>query len=121
VSLDGAPSGEDEGVSGAEILAGSVESAIDDEINLSQEVGFLRDAILELKDQERTVLSLYYYEDLKLHEIAVALGVTESRVSQIRTKALSNLRSRLAPLREPATTAPRRRTPRFVPQLAAAV
>jgi RNA polymerase sigma factor for flagellar operon FliA len=43
---------------------------------------------------------LYYYEELKLREIAEVLGITESRVSQIRTKALQTLRHRLKPLRE---------------------
>jgi RNA polymerase sigma factor for flagellar operon FliA len=48
------------------------------------------------------VLSLYYFEELKLHEIAKVLGLTESRVSQIRSKALTTLRGRMAKLREPA-------------------
>jgi RNA polymerase sigma factor for flagellar operon FliA len=52
-----------------------------------------------LKDQERVVLSLYYFEELKLHEIAKVLELTESRVSQIRSKALSKLRVELKPLR----------------------
>jgi RNA polymerase sigma factor for flagellar operon FliA len=46
------------------------------------------------------VLSLYYFEELKLHEIAKILGLTESRVSQIRSKALGKLRTELSPLRE---------------------
>ena len=55
-----------------------------------------------LKEQERIVLSLYYFEEMKLHEIASVLGLTESRVSQIRTKALGRLRTELAHLRLPA-------------------
>ncbi len=46
------------------------------------------------------VLSLYYFEELKLHEIATVLDLTESRVSQIRSKALGKLRGELKPLRE---------------------
>jgi RNA polymerase sigma factor for flagellar operon FliA len=46
------------------------------------------------------VLSLYYFEELKLHEIAKVLELTESRVSQIRSKALAKLRVELKPLRE---------------------
>jgi RNA polymerase sigma factor for flagellar operon FliA len=45
------------------------------------------------------VLSLYYFEELKLHEIAKVLELTESRVSQIRSKALGNLRKLMAPVR----------------------
>jgi RNA polymerase sigma factor FliA len=44
--------------------------------------------------------SLYYFEELKLHEIAAILELTESRISQIRSKAISRLRARMAPLRE---------------------
>jgi RNA polymerase sigma factor for flagellar operon FliA len=72
---------------------------IEEKITHNQEVVLLRDAILRLAKQERTVLSLYYFEELKLHEIAKVLGLTESRVSQIRSKALGNLRKVMAPLR----------------------
>jgi RNA polymerase sigma factor FliA len=78
------------------------EHGIDDLLNFEQEVDVLREAILELKDQERLVLSLYYYEELKLHEIATMMELTESRVSQIRSKAISKLRTMMAPLREAA-------------------
>jgi RNA polymerase sigma factor FliA len=48
-----------------------------------------------LPEKERTVLAMYYYEELNLRQIAEVLHVTESRVSQIRTKALGRLRERL--------------------------
>jgi RNA polymerase sigma factor for flagellar operon FliA len=83
-----------------ELLSGDEEDAIEEKLTLTQEVDFLRDAIFRLKEQERTVLTLYYFEELKLHQIATILELTESRVSQIRSKALSKLRSELAPLRE---------------------
>jgi RNA polymerase sigma factor for flagellar operon FliA len=84
----------------ADFLTVEDDSGIEDILNLEQEVDVLRDAIMELKEQERLVLSLYYYEELKLHQIAAVMGVTESRVSQIRSKAISRLRSVMAPLRE---------------------
>ena len=56
-------------------------------------------ALLDLPDQERTVLALYYFEELRLHEIAEVLGLTESRVSQIRSKALRTLRGACRTLR----------------------
>jgi len=59
----------------------------------------LADAINRMPDRERLVLTLYYYEGLTLAEIGDVLGVTESRVCQIHTKAILQLRSRLA---EPA-------------------
>ncbi len=82
-----------------EFLSGENDEGVDDRMSKEQEVGLLREAILGLKDQERTVLSLYYFEELKLHEIAEILGLTESRVSQIRSKALGRLREKLAPIR----------------------
>jgi RNA polymerase sigma factor for flagellar operon FliA len=55
----------------------------------------LAKAIARLGERERTVLSLYYYENLTLAEIGEILGVTESRVCQIHTKAVLQLRTRL--------------------------
>ena len=56
----------------------------------------MRQEIKQLPDRERTVLVLYYEESLTLAEIGDILGVTESRVSQIHSKAVLQLRSRLA-------------------------
>jgi RNA polymerase sigma factor for flagellar operon FliA len=56
----------------------------------------LAQAIMQLGERERTVLSLYYYEGLTLAEIGEILGVTESRVCQIHTKAVLQLRARLS-------------------------
>ena len=56
----------------------------------------LADAINRMPDRERLVLTLYYYEGLTLAEIGDVLGVTESRVCQIHTKAILQLRCRLA-------------------------
>ena len=63
----------------------------------------LAGAIARLPEREKTVLTLYYYEGLTLAEIGSILGVTESRVCQIHTKAVIQLRSRMAASeREPA-------------------
>ena len=56
----------------------------------------MRAEIRKLPDREKLVLSLYYDEGLTLAEIGQVLGVTESRVSQIHTKSVLHLRSRLA-------------------------
>ena len=56
----------------------------------------MRAEIKNLPERERTVLVLYYEENLTLSEIGEVLGVTESRVSQIHSKAVLQLRSRLA-------------------------
>ena len=63
----------------------------------------LADAINRMPEREKIVLTLYYYEGLTLAEIGQVLGVTESRVCQIHTKAVLQLRSRIAASeREPA-------------------
>ena len=49
-------------------------------------------AIDSLNDKERTVISLYYYEGLKAKQIAGILEISESRVSQIHSKALIKLK-----------------------------
>jgi RNA polymerase sigma factor FliA len=71
--------------------------SIDEILDQEERVALLAHALTELSDQERTVLTLSYYEELKLHEIATVLRVTESRVSQIRSKALARLRGAMAP------------------------
>jgi RNA polymerase sigma factor for flagellar operon FliA len=59
----------------------------------------LADAIDELPEKERLVLTLYYYEELTMKEIGLTLGVVESRVSQIHSSAVLRLRSALASLK----------------------
>ena len=65
----------------------------------SLDVGDLKDriadAIAALPEREKLVIALYYYENLTLREIGEVLGVTESRVSQLHTKAVLRLRSRM--------------------------
>jgi RNA polymerase sigma factor FliA len=84
----------------AELLSGDEDDSIEGELNREEEVGLLREALMELKEQERVVLSLYYFEELKLHEIATILELTESRISQIRSKAIQKLREKMGILRE---------------------
>jgi RNA polymerase sigma factor FliA len=55
----------------------------------------LTDAIASLPEREQLVVALYYYENLTLREIGEVLGVTESRVSQLHTKAVMRLKSHL--------------------------
>jgi RNA polymerase sigma factor for flagellar operon FliA len=53
------------------------------------------DAIARLPEREKLVIALYYYENLTLREIGEVLGVTESRISQLHTKAVLRLRGHL--------------------------
>jgi RNA polymerase sigma factor for flagellar operon FliA len=60
----------------------------------------LADAISKLSDRERMVITLYYYEELTSKEIGKILGVSDSRVSQLHTKAILRLRGRLSRIKE---------------------
>ena len=65
-------------------------------LSQSQTVGRIAKAVNALPKQERMIVSLYYYEDLNMKEIGGILGVSESRVCQVHTKATSNLRANLS-------------------------
>jgi RNA polymerase sigma factor for flagellar operon FliA len=58
----------------------------------------LAEAIQNLPDRERLVMSLYYYEEMTMREIGLALGVVESRVSQVHASAVVHLRAALKDL-----------------------
>ncbi len=57
----------------------------------------IAEAIAALPEREKLVVALYYYENLTLREIGEVLGVTESRIYQLHTKAVLRLRSKLGP------------------------
>ncbi|MBD0330923.1 MAG: RNA polymerase sigma factor WhiG [Thermoleophilia bacterium] len=63
-----------------------------DEAELKEAIG---EALARLPEREKLVVTLYYYEELTLREIGEVLGVTESRVSQLHTKAILRLKARL--------------------------
>jgi RNA polymerase sigma factor FliA len=63
-----------------------------DQVNRRQ----LADAIAQLGSRDRVVVTLYYFENLTLAEIGRVLGVTESRVCQLHTRAVLRLRTKLA-------------------------
>src|SRR3989454_6254528 len=65
------------------------------ELGVSELKDRLANAIARLPEREKLVIALYYYENLTLREIGEVLGVTESRVSQLHTKAVLRLKARL--------------------------
>jgi RNA polymerase sigma factor FliA len=67
----------------------------------------LAEAISELPEKEQRVLALYYYEELTMKEVGAALGIGESRVSQIHSLAMVRLRARLNFLTPPAASGAR--------------
>ena len=66
-----------------------------DRIDIEDLKEIMNGAILRLPPRERLVIALYYYEELTLKEIGSILNVSESRISQIHTKAIVRLRSKL--------------------------
>jgi RNA polymerase sigma factor for flagellar operon FliA len=86
----------------------------------------LAGAIADLPDRERLVMTLYYYEEMTMREIGLALGVVESRVSQMHASAVMHLRAALRdlaarsardrlPLTSAARDGPKGRTPQLPP------
>jgi len=97
-SLDQAVASDGPGAILGDTIADERVPSFEDLLSHEQEVEHLKRAITRLKDQERTVLALNFFEELKLHDIARALGLSVCRISQIRTAALGKLRHELAPL-----------------------
>jgi RNA polymerase sigma factor for flagellar operon FliA len=103
VSLDGSVTMDHPEAASLEETLSDTSAAVPGEaLGHEETVATLRHAIGMLPPKERTVLALYYYEELNLRQIAEVLHVTESRVSQIRTQALKRLRQRLSPTTERA-------------------
>jgi RNA polymerase sigma factor for flagellar operon FliA len=67
-----------------------------DALDVTETKELIADAISRLPEREKLVITLYYYEELTLREIGEVIGVTESRISQLHTKAILRLKSRLA-------------------------
>lgn len=74
----------------------------DDKLRCSSEIAdinefkkLLEEAVVALPEQEKMVLVLYYYENMMLKEIGQIIGLSESRVSQIHSKAIMRLKKRL--------------------------
>jgi RNA polymerase sigma factor for flagellar operon FliA len=65
-------------------------------LSQNQNAEIIAAAIKTLPERERMIVSFYYYEELNMKEIGGILGVSESRVCQIHTKATANLRTALA-------------------------
>jgi len=65
-------------------------------IEIAEIKDILADSIDKLPEKEKLVISLYYYEEMTLKEISAIMGVSESRISQLHTKAILRLKGKLA-------------------------
>lgn len=98
-SLDQPARADHPGATLADAITDDRSPSVDDLVTQEQELALVREAIAGLREQERTVLALSFYEELKLQEIARVLGLSVCRISQIRTAALARLRLQLSGLR----------------------
>ena len=57
----------------------------------------LSEALSGLSEKEQQIITLYYYEEMTLKEIAQTLEVSESRISQLHTRALKKMKDKLGP------------------------
>ena len=86
---------EETGLSPADLISDDSTTQLD-AIESMQQKKRLAEAIDKLPERERQVIALYYVEELTMKEIAEVLGVTESRVSQLRSQAAARLRATLS-------------------------
>ncbi|MEZ5739186.1 MAG: RNA polymerase sigma factor FliA [Burkholderiaceae bacterium] len=87
--------GDEEGDGFLARYSGEATPALMDVLRDSQFRDALEEAIGLLPEREQYILSMYYEQDMNLKEIGAVLGVTESRVSQLHSQAVSRLRTRL--------------------------
>lgn len=89
---------DDEGESLSDALANVIDENAVDPLGTLSDSGFrsaLVEAIDDLPERDKLVMALYYEQELNLKEIGAVLGVSESRVSQLHSQAVSRLRARL--------------------------
>lgn len=73
--------------------------AVSDLVEKKEMIDIMEEGINMLNEKDKLVLSLYYYEELTLKEIGMILNVSESRVSQLNSRAISKLRENMKKLK----------------------
>ena len=89
-------SGDDGELSVLDVLSGDPELMPEQQTAVNQFIGKLGEAIEKLPKREAVLLTLYYYEELTMKEVALVLGLTESRISQIHSQMVLRLRGILS-------------------------
>jgi RNA polymerase sigma factor for flagellar operon FliA len=77
----------------SEVLTDPNQQDIRDICERKDDILILRDRIKQLPEQQKKILVMYYYEEMKLSEIAVVFGLTEARISQILSHTILSLKS----------------------------
>jgi RNA polymerase sigma factor for flagellar operon FliA len=101
IAIDYRPEGEDgEGGSLHELLADDNDTTGRDTLEKEELLQLLTQRIAELPDIPRKILAMYYFEKLRLAEIAAVFGLTESRICQIHAQTILGLRAFLLRVRD---------------------
>ncbi len=100
LELDGLASEEDDETTLHELIADESQTTAPVQIQHQELLGLMAARIQHLPDMQKKVLALYYYEEMRLAEIAQIFGVTESRICQIHTQAIVGLRTYLKSAQE---------------------
>ena len=95
ISLDNRVNGGDQDADLHEAIPDDTQEAGSDSCQQSELVDILRDKIDQLGARQRRILSMIYFDNMRLSEIAGVFGVTEARVCQIRSQAIANLRKQM--------------------------
>lgn len=98
VSLEDVVFSDDEDVNLIGIIEDKNSPSPDAHLQDKEQLEILAEAINLLKEKDRTILNLYYYEGFTLKEIGTVLSVSESRVCQLHSRAISNLRESMKKL-----------------------
>lgn len=95
VCLDSAQNGENENGASYDFIADDTQTNPLEGTAVREMSGLIAERIQQLPEMQRKVLALYYFEDLRLREIAEAFGVTESRICQIHSQAILAIKALL--------------------------
>jgi RNA polymerase sigma factor for flagellar operon FliA len=95
VCLDSVQGNDGEGGSVYDVIADDSQANPEQWASVRELAGLIEQRLQELPEMQRKVLALYYFEDLRLREIAEAFGVTESRICQIHSQAILAIKALL--------------------------
>jgi RNA polymerase sigma factor FliA len=95
IRLDSVPCNEREGGTIYDAIADDSQTNPEEWASTRELAWLIKERLQQLPEMQRKVLALYYFEDLRLREIAEAFGVTESRICQIHAQAILAIKALL--------------------------
>jgi RNA polymerase sigma factor for flagellar operon FliA len=95
ICLDSVQGHDGDGATAYDIIADESQTNPEHWASVRELAGLIAERLQELPEMQRKVLALYYFEDLRLREIAEAFGVTESRICQIHSQAILAIKALL--------------------------